>query len=278
MKKGLLIILLTLPLLGWAESNNDFGTWAEIGIEKSLSKKWSVGMETEYRAQEKARWSIGVNGEYKINKHLKFGAFYTFQESKKPESKKDHYKNDIEDADHWNGYNIREKFWSPRHRAGLDITGTIKLWKWMRISVRERYQYTHRMARNYDVTKERYDKFLDAETGNPVYQMKDNYPITEANTSEAEDDHVLRSRLKLEYDKKGCALTPFISAETHNNMSQNMILEKVRSCIGVDYKINKSHSVSLSYILTTSIYDDEEPYERIHDKMHAIGIGYNYKF
>ena len=54
------LLALLMPMMAWAEGSDDFGVWAEMSVEKSINKKWSVGMETEFRAQEKDRWSIGT--------------------------------------------------------------------------------------------------------------------------------------------------------------------------------------------------------------------------
>lgn len=277
--------ILAFPLLLMAKGEDDFGVWSEIGLEKSLSKQWSIGLETEYRAQDKGRFSIGANAEYKPVKFLKIGVFYNYMHSYKPEQREEHYRKDIPDADHWNGYNLKDDFWSPRHRAGADITASVKLWRWLRLSVRERYQLTYRPVAHRTVTKYRYDRFIDGDTGLPIYQLKDededdvpDYPINEVDTKDNETDHVLRSRLKLEVDKKGWKLSPFISTEAHNNLGDGMNLEKVRSAIGCGYKINKHNDISVSYILTANIHDDEDSHARMHNRVHAISLGYSHKF
>ena len=103
---------------------------------------------------------------------------------------------------------------------------------------------------------------------------------TKERTKPAESDHVLRSRLKLEYDKKHCPWGPYLSVETHNslNSGQKMNLEKVRTGIGCEYKINKQHSVSFAYIFTAHIHDDEDDHQRLHERIHAASIGYQFEF
>ena len=50
-----LSLLFAIPLL--AQENDELGIWSEIGIEKSITKNWDVGLDMEYRAQNKARFS-----------------------------------------------------------------------------------------------------------------------------------------------------------------------------------------------------------------------------
>ena len=276
----LLALAALLPLFAHAEDR--YATWGEINLEKTLgsAKKWSIGASTEMRVEERDRWSIGADIGYKPIKYLKLGASYCFLYRYRPENRREHYKNDVVSDDNWNGYNEREAFWSPRHRANLEATGTVKLWKWLRISLREHYQFTHRMQSIADDAKYRYSKLYNGSGDFTGYQLKDGYPETEPDTIATENDHILRSRLKLGVDKKGWAFSPFVSAEFHNslNSGQDFNLEKVRTAIGTEYKINKHNEISLAYVLTFQIHDDEAPYVRLHDRLHALNIGYSYKF
>ncbi|MCR4920366.1 MAG: DUF2490 domain-containing protein [Bacteroidaceae bacterium] len=276
----ILALMALLPLLAHAEDR--YATWGEISIEKSLglTKRWSIGATTEMRAEERDRWSIGADIGYKPIKYLKLGASYYFLYRHRPENRREHYRGDVVSDDNWNGYNLREAFWSPRHRANFEATGTVKLWKWLRISLRERYQFTHRMQSTAEDAKYRYTKMIDSATGTTTYTLRNGYPETETDTIATENDHILRSRLKLAVDKKGLAFGPFVSAELHNslNSGQDFNLEKVRTAIGTEYKINKHNEISLAYVLTFQIHDDEAPYARLHDRLHALNISYSYKF
>ena len=283
-RKFFIMALLAIPSMLFAEGDDDFGVWTEIGLEKSLSKHWSISLEGEYRSQERMRGSIGAKAEYKPCKYFKVGAYYSLIYSQKVETREEHYRKDIVSEDNWNGYDIKLNDWYPRHRAGAEMVGTVKLWHWLRISLRERYQMTYKPVYYRSETKYRYE-YMGMVDGERQYELKDNdddgipdYPITELDRKDSETIHMLRSRLKLSVDKKGQKLSPFISAETHNVINDKMRLDKVRSAIGFDYKINKKNEISLSYILTCDIYDDEDGFERVHDRMHALGIGYNLKF
>lgn len=280
-KVKILCLALAAPFLAHATDVEDrFGTWTEIGISKEVTKTFDVGLNTEIRAQEDARWSLGASLDYKPIKYLKLGASYSFMYRYKPENRREHYRDDIMDDDHWDGYNVRDSYWSPRHRASLDVTGTVKLWKWLRVSLRERYQFTRNSPMDVNDTKYRYNKILNSDGEFQGYELKNGYPEVEVDEREDKNSNVLRSRLKLEVDKKGVDLSPFVSCEVHNNLNigNKMVLEKVRSSAGLEYKVSKKHKITLAYILTCDIHDDEGALERIHGRTHAFNIGYEFKF
>lgn len=323
MRKYILALLLlapcSTPLVSAQEGSDEFGVWSEVGIEKAINKKWDIGLDFEYRAQKKGRFSAGLSTSYKVNKYLKFGIGYNFLYTKKPEKYKDKSEGEV-GSDEWTvGYNLTPKYWYPRHRFSVEATGSIKLWRWLKISLRERYQLTHRRAKTVDKIKHRekhlmhydytenikYDEdgipmlvvdedgnlVLD-ENGNPMFQTEselsnswEEEPVitdeTEPKYVPALTDQVLRSRIKFEYDKKRCPFSPFISAEFHNSVRKgdHMLLQKIRTSIGTSYKFRKHNEVSLSYTLTFDMYDTEDDVVvRLHDRMHAINIGYKYSF
>lgn len=277
MRKTLLILPLMaiLPVAAQAEGNDEGAVWTEIGVQKSINRQWKVGMDTEFRAQKEARWSLGVNTTYKPIKYFRLGVAYNFQYRRSPETDKPHYDKDNGEYD---GFNRHEQYWVPRHRLSLDATGTVKWGGWLRVSLRERYQFTHRAEVTYDMTQYRCEVIKDGNGEFLRYDWDD--PKVKERTKEAEGDHVLRSRLKLEMDRKGCAWGPYVYAEAHNNLGsgQKMNLEKVRTGLGCDYKINKQHSVGLAYVLTAYIHDEDAPYARLHDRVHAANISYQFDF
>lgn len=275
----LLLIIAFAPIVVNAADDDDrFGTWTEIGISKSLPHDFSVGVNAEIRAEEEPRLGIGASLEYKPIKYLKFGVGYSFISRYKDEKRREHYRNDIEDEDHWDGYNLRDSYWSPRHRVSLDVTGTVKLWKWLRISLRERYRITRYSPVEVNDSKFRYSKLYNGQGEFQGYEL-DEHRI-EVDTREDKNRNVLRSRLKLEVDKKGWKLSPFVSCELYNNLNlgNKMTIEKVRNSVGLEYKVNKKHRVTLAYILNCDIHDDEGDLERIYGRIHALNIGYDFKF
>ena len=279
-----------------AETNDELGIWSEIGIEKAINKNWDVGLDLEYRAQNKARFSAGLGTSYKVNKYLKLGVNYSFLYSEKP----DKYKNkdvgeEFSDEGWKRGYNFTPDYWYPRHRFSVEAIGGIKPWKWLKVSLRERYQLTHCKTRNVEkyVYREEWGmqpQFIEdgwdwiyigdfpEMYGDPTDEWR-----TEAKP--AYNDQVLRSRLKFEYDKKRCPFSPYISAELHNSVGRgdHMLLQKIRTAIGSGYKFRKHNEISLSYIITFDMFDIEEDEGlretvRLHDRLHTINIGYKYSF
>lgn len=108
-----------------AQATDDFGIWTTIEVEKSLSKKWSVNGELEFRTKENleeiARIAAKIGGEYSIIKNLKVGAAYQFQ-----------YFHDLKYADY-----------QPRHRFIGYMQGKQK-WGRFTFSLRERFQVTYK--------------------------------------------------------------------------------------------------------------------------------------
>jgi len=269
----------------FAQENDEVGIWSELGIEKAITKSWDVGLDLEYRAQDRARFSAGLSTSYKPFKHLKLGIGYNFLNSFRPEKYKDKSEGEV-GSDEWTtGYNRTPEYWFPRHRFSVEATGSIKLWSWLKISLRERYQLTHSKARSVDKIKHR-------ETYEKKYDFDENWEeITwyeqtvtddvETELKPAYTDQVLRSRIKFEFDKKRNPFSPFISTEFHNSVGvgDHMLLQKIRAAVGSSYKFRKRNEVSLSYIITFDMYDIEDnEVVRLYDRRHAINIGYKYSF
>jgi len=284
-----------------AQENDEVGIWSELGIEKAITKKWDVGLGLEYRAQNKSRFSAGLSTSYKFNKYLKLGIGYNFLYSYRSDKYKDKSEGEV-GSDEWTiGYNHTPEYWFPRHRFSAEATGSIKLWNWLKISLRERYQLTYTKARTtskfrlrdkyytelvthedeitYDYTTIPWTIIIPPPTKELVHEHEEGWVSEE---KPAYTDQVLRSRIKFEYDKKRCPFSPFVSAEFHNSVSvgDHMLLQKIRTAIGSSYKFRKHHEVTLSYILTFDMYDTDDAgvVERLHDRMHAINIGYTYSF
>ena len=291
-----------------AQENDEVGIWSEIGIEKAINKNWDVGLDLEYRAQNKARFSAGLGTSYKVNKYLKLGVNYNFLYSERPDKYRNKDTGEV-GSDFWeNGYNFTPEYWFPRHRFSAEAIGSIKLWKWLKVSLRERYQFTHCKARSIDQLKHRethlmhydYDIMFDDEgnvmfddDGNVMFEVVDSWQEetttdrTETKYYPSYNDQVLRSRLKFEMDKKRCPFSPFVSVEFHNSVGvgDHMLLQKIRTAVGTSYKFRKHNEISLSYLITFDMFDFEEneitlqtEKVRLHDRLHAISLGYKYSF
>ena len=81
-------MLAIAPLVSHADTD-DFGVWTEIGVEKSITKQWSLGLEGEMRTGDNCtamnRLSAGLKVGYKPIKYLKLAASYSFINKYKPE-------------------------------------------------------------------------------------------------------------------------------------------------------------------------------------------------
>lgn len=290
-----LLVLFAIPV--WAGENDELGLWNELGVEKAITKSWDVGLDLEYRAQNKSRFSVGLGTSYKVCKYLKFGISYNFLESYRPDKYKDKSEGIVGSDDWTTGYNHTPDYWLPRHRFSAEATGSIKLWKCFKVSLRERYQLTSTKAKSVDklkhrvITEKKVD--FDDDWNEIIWYEETVTDDVETTVKPANTDQVLRSRLKFEYDKKRFPFSPFVSAEFHNSVSRgdHMLLQKIRTAIGCSYKFRKHNEVSLSYLITFNMFDIEETEDltgtvpvttretvRQHDRLHTINIGYKYSF
>lgn len=241
----ILCSLFALTTVTKAQSN-DFGTWYELGAEKKLSKKWSLGVEGEFRTRNNSRtadrWSAGLNAEYKIIRGLKASAGYTLL-----------YDNNQEELD-LKSDGLRPNKWTPsywgmRHRFNVSLTGNID-WGRLNVSLRERWQYTYRP----EAEGKKYD--FDDEAWTSV---------------KGKGKNVLRSRLQLSYDIPHWKFDPFANVEMFNT---DKGIDKMRYQIGVDYKYQKKHVFSLTYRYQSVNGNDDD-----NDvNSHMIGLSYKLKF
>lgn len=237
--------MLFLPLAAFAQS--DFGVWYSAGAEKKIDKKWTVGVEGEFRTRNNSctadRWDFGVSAEYKVAKHLKASAGYDFLRDNNIE--KITYHSDAT-PNKW-----RPSYWGSRHRLHFDLTGSVDAGR-VRLSLRERWQYTYRPSK----TVKRYDF--------------DNAPMEEETEVRGKGKSVLRSRLQTAWDIPHCKVEPYANVELFNSWS----LTKTRYTVGADWKITKHHSVGL-YYRYQDVRDNDEDNE---PDMHVIGASYKFKF
>lgn len=283
MKKILLIAVLLLPTMLKAQWTDEYGTWISVGAKKNLGTKWSLGLEAEYRAQYNSRWAVGLDAGFKLNKYIKFGAGYTLLYNRKGEKRVDKNSGDPTIDDNYvRGYNLTPAYAYPRHRFIAEATVDKRFWKWLRISLRERYQLTYCPAKNHEKYKHR-EEFIKVyeydEDWNPIEYWFALDPVdkTETECDPATTAQILRSRLKFEVDKKGWDFSPFVSAELCNSVrvGDRFNVDKVRTTIGTSYKLNKQHEISLAYVLS---FDFKEDDGKADSRIHAVSIGYNFKF
>jgi hypothetical protein len=123
------------------------GIWTEIGVEKKVNKKVSLGLDAELRtdndASRASRWAVGVDGDYKFSKWLKGSVGYNFLYDRR-----DKYTYHADGS-----LNKYARFWTPRHRFHADLTGSWNLGQWELLAARAlayTYRPEHTISGRYD--------------------------------------------------------------------------------------------------------------------------------
>lgn len=262
-------------------AQSDFGVWTSIEASTKLNKQFELSLEGEYRTQANSmhteRIATGISLSYKNKKvpFLKADIGYSsmamyglgettikYQESEEGRLEPKHM-------------NVDAPYWYTRHRATASLTGSIK-WGRFKFSLRERYQFTHRMGAYCERERLYYNPYhVMFPNDVPEYIINDDpesdsysYMIDE---KKSKSDHKLRSRLAVSYDIKGCAFEPFAEVEVYNQLDKAFAYDKVRYTIGAEYKINKEHKVKAYYR-----YQDYADIEEVSG--HILGLGYAFEF
>ncbi|MBR5841938.1 MAG: DUF2490 domain-containing protein [Bacteroidaceae bacterium] len=259
-------------------AQSDFGVWTSIEGSTKLNKKLELSLEGEYRTQDMSsmteRASGAVNLSYKDKNFLPFlkaDVGYTYMYMQYMGDTEVKYLTD-EDGDYEldgegnlipKHMNVDAPYWTARHRATASLTGSFKLGRF-KFSLRERYQYTYRMAAECD--RERYYYY-----GYPFNEWDMETPEFLVDEKEAKSDHKLRTRLQVSYNIKGCPLEPFAEVEIYNELDNAMALDKVRYTVGTDYKINKKNKLKVYYRFQDYAGIDEV-------SGHVLGLGYAFEF
>ena len=272
----LLILLAALVIPATGLAGDDFGLWGDVTVEKKLNKKFSIDGGLGFRAEETAsratRYDASLGLTYKWNKHFRLGAGYVYLYSRSPLEVKTKYKENDNDRPVpgpdgqpiYDGYNVDHAFYRSKHRLFIEAVGKVKAGRF-EFSLRERYQFTHYMSA--ETLRDRYRLGAD-----PTDHTRPGYEETVTDFKPAKDKHYLRSRLQVAYDIPKCPVEPFVSYEFSNDLASSLALDKTRLRAGADWKINKQHKLSLSYIFEDGTDDDDG------DRLHAIEIGYKFDF
>jgi hypothetical protein len=234
-----------------AIAQSEGGLLLSAGVDRKIDRKLSVGLDGDFRTRNDFktvdRWSIGLGASYKFTKWLKADAGYTLLNN--------NFREKVDDSE--SRIKWRPSYWGLRHRLNASLTVDQKVWGDLRLSLRERWQYTYRAEKSV----ERW--FL--------------YPATQS--SSLDNDYVrpgkgknqLRSRLQVEWDKKRALFTPFANIELYNSWS----IEKIRYTVGTDIRLDRQNSLSVFYRFQDMHNVDEEDYD---PDMHYLGLGYKFKF
>ena len=253
MEKRLIILLLAvvaaLPRL-YAQSES--GMILGLEVEKKINKQLGVSLEADYRSRNdfktSDRWSVGLNADYKLAKWLKADAGYTYLNT--------HFGEKITKGASKTKW--RPSYWGPRHRFHASLGADYKVWSNLRVSLRERWQYTYRPEKSVE-------RWKIVDTDNLKTRSLDSDYIRES-----KGKHQLRTRLQVEWDQKRAMFTPYANVEFYNSMA----IEKIRYTVGTDIKITKQHSFGLYYRfqdMRNSDAEDADP------DMHYFGVGYKLK-
>ena len=250
--------LIICPLSYRSAQSDDFGLDFSVEAEKKIDKQWSVSLEGELRRRDDAktndRWSLGLGVDYKIAKWVKASAGYSLlYDNTKRISYSD--QEDVDDGD-FDEVGMPKKcaqYWAPRHRFNVSLTFDKKLFGDFRFSLRERWQYTWRPEHT---VSERWSYLDEAYDG-------------KAKTYGGSGKNVLRSRLQVEYDRKGLSLTPYANVEFWNAWK----LQKTRYTVGLDWKLSKQHAVGAFYYYQ-KVNDDDD----LEPNRHLLGVSYKFKF
>lgn len=241
MRKGRIAILLLAAVCMAVPTLRAQSLWTSAEMKFGMAKGLSGYVEGEYRTADgmdgTERWAASAGLDYKLCRWLKMSAGYTYIHR--------HVESRITKK-----RNVVAGYWQPRHRASFALTGSYS-WNRLTFSLRERYQYTYRMEQT--VPKR------DGDDGSAKADE----------LVETSHRHVLRSRLKAEYNIRRSGFTPFASCELYNSLS-GFSYEKTRWTVGTDYKISRHHSVGVFYRYIDRSDDDDT-------NGHVIGVGYSFR-
>lgn len=269
-------------------AQSDFGVWTSVEGSTKLNKKLELSLEGEYRTQDMSAMTERVSGAVNLSfkdknflPFLKADVGYTYMymqymgetEIKYRTDDEDNYELDDEGNMIPKHMNVDAAYWTARHRATASLTGSYKLGRF-KFSLRERYQYTYRMAAECVRERWYYDPFHTI-TGGPEYFL-DTDPESEdysymTDEKKAKSDHKLRTRLQVSYDIKKCPFEPFAEIEIYNELDNAFALDKVRYSVGTEYKINKQNKLKIYYR-----YQDYADIDEVSG--HVLGLGYAFEF
>lgn len=237
-KSSRIFLSAILMMLAQYAIADDFGVWLEAEADKKLSKKWSVGVNAEWKSSEKM--SMGVSTTYKPVKWLKLQAGYDLQDIR--------YDGGLTSS----GKKYNNPTWHLRHRLSASATGQLTTGRW-KFSLRERWTYTYAPSFTCERTN--------------VNENSSAYGTTTTVERSSKAKNTLRSRLTAEYSLSNCPLTPYASVEMFNAWN----VEKMRYSVGTEYEFGKQHAVKL-YYLYQDVFDDDD------SNKHVIGAGYKFSF
>lgn len=289
MKKNLFGVVCLFLAAATATAQSDFGVWTSIEGSTKLNKSLELSLEGEYRTQDMSsmteRIATGISLSYK-NKTVPFlkadvgysvMSMHGLGETAIKYNTDDEGNFEVDDDGNLipKHMNVDAPYWYTRHRVTASLTGSVK-WGRFKFSLRERYQFTHRMRSYCDRTRWYYDPFHKMFPEDvPEYYLDDDPESDDysymTDEKKSKSDHKLRSRLAVSYDIKKCPFEPFAEVEVYNELDNAFAYDKIRYTVGTDYKINKEHKLTLYYR-----YQDYADVDEVSG--HVLGVGYAFEF
>lgn len=263
-------------------AQSDFGVWTSIEGSTKINKQLELSLEGEYRTQDNSslteRIATGISLSYKNKKvpFLKADVGYSVMSMHGLGETTIKYRTDddgnyeLDDEGNFipKHMNVDAPYWYTRHRATASLTGSVK-WGRFKFSLRERYQFTHRMRSYCDRERWYYKTYKDEFYLDDDPDSDDYSYMTDEKKSKS--DHKLRSRLAVSYDIKKCPFEPFAEVEVYNELDNAFAYDKIRYTVGAEYKINKEHKLTLYYR-----YQDYAAVDEVSG--HVLGVGYAFEF
>lgn len=243
MKKKLLSLLLAMPFVSLQAQDMGFGVELEgsYKITKPLEASFDCEIRTQEGLSDMERISFGAGLDYKVGSGVKVELGYVVMAKLDlaHDSKKYHYVDD----------------WGARQRAFAGVSFSTMWGKHVKVSIRERYQYTYTAPANLE-----------------RYYLSDLEHRASDKVEEAGHEHLLRSRVQLDFIiRKKCPWTPYLSLENLNDLSHHLRNDQTRYTLGTDYKLDKHNKLGLAYRFKDKSNTDEA-------KGHLITISFSHAF
>ena len=210
---------------------------------------------------------------------------------------------------------VTDAYWRAKHRISLDAAYTLRLWKTLRITLRERYQLSFipsktvnrvrtgtRVKSKYRYREPDYDALDDDEVmelvdgdlsilekvaydENPSSWSgdQDNPEVTtetaenRTKTKRSKTLQTLRSRLTFEIDRKGWKWTPYAYVETFNDLS-NLGYSESFHLDKLRASIGVDYAISKTHKVSIGYVFNHEDDDDGNENIHAFSVGYKYKF
>jgi len=247
-KRGMAIVAVTLAaVMGSttaAAEDLDMGLWLGGDATTKLAKGLTLDLGAQFRTrnnfQTVERFGVSAGLGYKIQKHLKASAGYillinNFKESYSANS---------------NRIKWMPSYYGTRHRFFASLQYDVDAGRF-NFALRERWQYTYRPGADEKVY--RYD--VDDETGEWLDRG-------------GKAQHILRTRLKVEYNIPKCPVDPYAYGELFYNGHG---MSKYRGFVGAEWKINKTNALDFGFIYQKEAASDGE-------QTLAVSVNYGIKF